>query len=481
MFLFGKKKKKETPVKNPEINAHSSASAQALEEPPRVDVALPKKHLMRKSFDIPNQSMDALRELPLLKELKPQDVMIVFQQKLELCSIIFNFDDPKNQARGKEVKRQTLLELVDYVNIPQGQKIFTEEVMPNVMACVKKNIIRELPPQLDDFDPDEDEPMLDPAWSHLQIIYEFFLRFVVSTEVDVKVAKRFITQKFLLQFIELFDSEDPRERDYLKTILHRIYGKFMPHRLFIRKAIANVFYRFIYETERFRGIAELLEILGAIINGFAVPLKPEHLTFLEHTLLPLHKPHCLRLYHQHLSYCTVQYVEKDPNTAIRVLNGLIKYWPWTSSMKQLFFLNELEEVLELIGNEQQAQIQDKLFSLLRECLGSPHFQIVERTLFLWNNPSLVNSGCLSAQYAPSVLPYIYSPLYHQAHGHWNVTVGDVAQNILQMYYEIDPDVFNNCKNNFLNVEEQQKAQTEQIAQQWEELKILASCSPDFMS
>ena len=26
------------------------------------------------------------------------------------------------------------------------------------------------------------------------------------------------------QLIELFDSEDPREREYLKTILHRIYG-----------------------------------------------------------------------------------------------------------------------------------------------------------------------------------------------------------------------------------------------------------------
>lgn len=64
----------------------------------------------------------------------------------------------------------------------------------------------------------------------------------------------------LRRFLELFDSEDPRERDYLKTILHRIYGKFMPHRAFIRKAISNVFYRFIYETERHNGIAELLEV-----------------------------------------------------------------------------------------------------------------------------------------------------------------------------------------------------------------------------
>lgn len=37
-----------------------------------------------------------------------------------------------------------------------------------------------------------------------------------------------------------------------------------------------MFYKFIYETERHNGVAELLEILGSIINGFALPLKEEH-------------------------------------------------------------------------------------------------------------------------------------------------------------------------------------------------------------
>ena len=79
--------------------------------------------------------------------------------------------------------------------------------------------------------------------------------------------------------LDLFDSEDPRERDFLKTILHRIYGKFLSLRAYIRKQINNTFYKvslvlflsspitpaalqFIYETERHNGIAELLEILG---------------------------------------------------------------------------------------------------------------------------------------------------------------------------------------------------------------------------
>lgn len=48
---------------------------------------------------------------------------------------------------------------------------------------------------------------------------------------------------YLQQLLELFDSEDPRERDYLKTVLHRIYGKFLGLRAFIRKQINNIFLR----------------------------------------------------------------------------------------------------------------------------------------------------------------------------------------------------------------------------------------------
>ncbi|WZZ43057.1 hypothetical protein YC2023_039316 [Brassica napus] len=37
---------------------------------------------------------------------------------------------------------------------------------------------------------------------------------------------------------------------------------------------------------------ELLEILGSIINGFALPLKEEHKFFLVRALVPLHKAKC---------------------------------------------------------------------------------------------------------------------------------------------------------------------------------------------
>jgi serine/threonine-protein phosphatase 2A regulatory subunit B' len=415
----------------------------------------------------------ALRELPALRDAAPNKREELFKLKLQLCGVIFSFDDPTSDKRGKDMKRQTLLELVDYVNTPAGQKIFTESVMSDLIAMVSANVCRALPPATDDFDPEEDEPVLEPAWPHLQVAYEFFLRFIVSSEVNAKAAKKYVDQRFCLQLVELFDSEDPRERDYLKTILHRIYGKFMSHRSFIRRAISNVFYRFVYETERHNGIGELLEILGSIINGFAIPLKKEHLQFLVRALIPLHKPKCVGLYHQQLSYCIIQYVEKDADTATPILNGFFKCWPWSCSGKQVLFLNELEEILELLGAEQLNQISKTLFTNLARCLDSDHFQVVERALFLWNNEHLVNSGCLSRLNAQTVLPIIYGPLYKNSSGHWNATVEGLAQNVLKMYMEYDLVLYDQCTTAYFREEEEAKKKIQAIADRWQAIEEMA--------
>lgn len=43
----------------------------------------------------------------------------------------------------------------------------------------------------------------------------------------------------------------------------------------------------------------------------------------------------------------VQFVEKDPKLAEPVLKALLKYWPVTNSQKEVLFLGELEEILEM--------------------------------------------------------------------------------------------------------------------------------------
>lgn len=349
--------------------------------------------------------------------------------------------------------------------------------MEEATKMVAANVFRSLPPSVhentgvESLDFEEEEPAMEPAWSHLQVVYDFFLRFIMSSETDAKIAKRYIDHSFVLRLLDLFDSEDSRERDYLKSILHRIYGKFMVHRPFIRKAINNIFYRFIFETERHNGISELLEILGSIVNGFALPLKEEHKLFLVRALIPLHKPKCVSIYHRQLTYCITQFVEKDLKLADIVIRGLLKYWPVTNSHKEVLFLSELEEVLEATQPAEFQRCMVPLFRQIGRCLNSPHFQVAERALFLWNNDHIVT---LATQNRSVILPVIYSALEKNTRGHWNQAVHSLTLNARKMFLEMDQELFQECKRRFEEEEEKAKLAQERRELTWQRLEVVAS-------
>ncbi|GBP74288.1 hypothetical protein EVAR_42867_1 [Eumeta japonica] len=462
----------------------------------------------------------------------------LFIQKLRQCCLLFDFaEEPLSDLKWKEVKRAALLEMVEYVTSQRG--VITDAIYPEAVNMFAINLFRTLPPSSNpngaEFDPEEDEPTLEAAWPHLQLVYELFLRLLESPDFQPNVAKKFIDQKFVLQLLELFDSEDPRERDFLKTTLHRIYGKFLVLRAYIRKQINNVFYRFIYETEHHNGIAELLEILGSIINGFALPLKEEHKLFLLRVLLPLHKVKSLSVYHPQLAYCVVQFLEKDPSLTqpvvrdalfvectycrlVRVLTpvteinynnlissgihlsnydverqhfqikshtnyaararqkctaasqfclaqqlrncrasshhpsifdrdqrALLKYWPKTHSPKEVMFLNEMEEILDVMEPAEFQKVMEPLFRQLAKCVSSPHFQVAERALYYWNNEYIMS---LMSDNAATVLPIMFPALYRNTKTHWNKTIHGLVYNALKLFMEMNQKLFDECSQQY---------------------------------
>lgn len=286
-----------------------------------------------------------------------------------------------------------------------------------------------------------------------------------------------------LQLLELFDSEDPRERDFLKTTLHRIYGKFLNLRAFIRRSINNVFFQFVYETERHNGVAELLEILGSIINGFALPLKEEHKTFLTRVLIPLHKVKSLALYHPQLAYCVVQFLEKDSSLTEEVLLGLLRYWPKVNSPKEVMFLNEVEEILDVIEPSEFVKIQVPLFQQLQRCINSQHFQVAERALYFWNNEYIVN---LIGDNVQVILPIVFASLYQNSKSHWNRTIHGLVYNALKLFMEINPALFDMCTNDFKQQRQLERQKLKNRDEAWKRLrdsalensKVIGAKAPD---
>lgn len=55
--------------------------------------------------------------------------------------------------------------------------------------------------------------------------------------------------------------------------------------------------------------------------------------------------------------------------------ALLKYWPKTHSPKEVMFLNELEEILDVIEPSEFVKVMEPLFRQLAKCVSSPHFQV----------------------------------------------------------------------------------------------------------
>ena len=131
--------------------------------------------------------------------------------------------------------------------------------------------------------------------------------------------------------------------------------------------------------------------------------------------------------HPQLAYCVVQFLEKDPSLTEEVVTGLLKFWPKTHSPKvisskflgqystfciqEVMFLNELEEILDVIEHAEFARIMRPLFNQLARCVSSPHFQVAERALYYWNNEYFVS---LVQDHTKVILPIMFPPLYRNS-------------------------------------------------------------------
>ena len=85
-------------------------------------------------------------------------------------------------------------------------------------------------------------------------------------------------------------------------------------------------------------------------------------------------------------------------------------------------------------------------------------QVAERALFLWNNEYIVS---LIAQKRDEILPVVFEALYTNSRSHWNSTVHGLTCNVVKLFMEMDPKLFDECTTAYQN---RVKAEAEQMTQ-----------------
>lgn len=376
----------------------------------------------------------------------PKDAKELFLKRIQICSMTYDYSDENKDARAKVERINALQELREFLNDTKNVAQYCIPHLDLVMEMIQKNIFRPLPMTKKSTEKlsasetgiDEEEIVIDPAWPHLQGVYEFFFELIISEATDVKSLKVFITPDFIQEFLELFDCEEPKERDYLKNILHRLYAKLVPRRKMIRKAKNDCFMTLIHETQHFNGASELLDILASIISGFAVPLRDEHVQFFKNVIIPLHKVSTSHLYHEQLLRCSMLFLSKDHSLAIPLVEGLLKYWPFANSPKETLFLSELQEVLEVCELSKLEPWIVKLFKRLVKCISGPQLQVADRAMCFFENDYFL--GILRT-YKHITFPMVVPVIVEMAETHWHKILQESLSALKVILKEIDPVAF----------------------------------------
>jgi serine/threonine-protein phosphatase 2A regulatory subunit B' len=117
---------------------------------------------------------------------------------LLICQKNYDYKDESKDVKGKTERLNAINEIQQLL---QDQKTVVSLIIPHlddVMTMIEKNIFRPLPNvkksnlQFSETGV-EQEDEVDPAWPHLQGIYEFFLQLVINEAVEVRSLKVYVT------------------------------------------------------------------------------------------------------------------------------------------------------------------------------------------------------------------------------------------------------------------------------------------------
>ena len=147
--IFGKLPRKPSKSLNNDSNGEGAVNSYYAPNPSASASRLPNGTLAPNSNKniqagpFPPSGVVVYEALPSFRDVPISEKPNLFLQKLTMCCVVFDFRDPSKNLKGKEIKRQTLLELVDYV-ASVGAK-FNEAAIQELTKMVAVNLFSTFP------------------------------------------------------------------------------------------------------------------------------------------------------------------------------------------------------------------------------------------------------------------------------------------------------------------------------------------------
>ncbi|ETO19891.1 hypothetical protein RFI_17322, partial [Reticulomyxa filosa] len=356
---------------------------------------------------------------------------------MTLCVFLF-FTYTRVKLQIVQKKEALLTDLTDFIS---QNTWFSEELFEECLKTISINLFRPLPyqyrpPSLMFFNDEvfeKETSYEDPSWRHLKLVYDLTWRVINTPSVTAQIMEimwrrkqggrerggeknktnaptirthnmkndqKYLPGSFLQKLMELFASEDTRERAYLMMILHKIYGRCLKLRPHIIELICVHLYRVMYtpDLDHCNGVIEILQIVCAIIPGLTLPIKDtwQNVLLFKLDLCENVVSRALKKYWEQLTQCCVNYVAKDIQGASVVLSGLLRYWPKQSPQKEEIFIMEAVNIIDVLIHHQNGHFDFDTFKpilvatshQLIKCMLSTRQPVAEHAIAAWKEPSM---------------------------------------------------------------------------------------------
>jgi len=136
------------------------------------------------------------------------------------------------------------------------------------------------------------------------------------------------------------------------------------------------------------------------------------------------------------------FLSKDPTLSMQLVEGILKFWPFANSAKEVMFLTELLEVLEVCEISKLEPMIQKLFKRMIKCIAGPHLQVADRAMcFFENDYFLTILKTYQSFTFPLLVPVIYIYIFKViaviADNHWHKVLQESLNALKIILKEID--------------------------------------------
>ena len=130
----------------------------------------------------------------------PKDAKEMFLKRVQMCSVSYDYSDDNKDIKAKSDRLAALQDIREFLTDTKNVAQYVIPHLDLVMDMIQKNIFRPLPMDKkagDKLGPsetgvEEEEIVIDPAWPHVQGVYELFFELIICESTDVKSLKVYV-------------------------------------------------------------------------------------------------------------------------------------------------------------------------------------------------------------------------------------------------------------------------------------------------